>query len=299
MRTLLRVDELTRRSPHQGGGISFELGPGQVMGLIGPHHSGKNQIISYLAGLARPPRGSVEIVGRPISAEARGLLGYIPPHPGLFEEMTCREYLDFFARSFLVPEHYRPYLVREALQRVELIGQQNLKAHDLTPLERMRLSLARGVVHDPCVLIVNNIFAGLDVPQIRILVEDLLRIRQQGKALVISATSLRDLKDLVSHVCLLVTDKPLACGEMAQILPRLGFLKMKQIQFLGGFGQAVRHLEQHNSVYHLSLSTQTHNLVRFLFDSQHHSFDDLLEALKRVGCSIVGVTEDSSFLGVR
>lgn len=269
------------------------------MGIIGPHHSGKSQLISALAGLTRPYKGSIEIMGRPLDNETRRFLGYIPPSPGLFDEMTCREYLDFFAKSFSVPEHYRPYLVREALQRVELVSQQDLRISQLGPLEKVRLSLGRGVVHDPCVLVVNNIFQGMDTSQVRVLVEDLLRIRQQGKAMVISCTSLRDLFELCSHVCLLVTDKPLACGELSEIRPRLGFLEMKQVQFYTGFSHAVRFLEQHPAVYHLSLSTQTPNLVRFLFDSEANSFDSLLDALKRAGGPVVSVAEDTSFLGVR
>ena len=299
MRELLRVKDLTRWPPHQGGGISFTLGPGEVMGIIGPHHSGKNQLICSLAGLSRPYRGTIEVLSKPLCQQARCYVGYIPPSPGLFDEMTCREYLDFFARSFSIPEHYRPYLVREALLRVELAAQQNLKINLLTPLERIRLSLARGVVHDPCVLIVNNIFQGLEPHQQQVLVGDLLHIRQQGKAMVVSATSLRELLDLCSHLCLLVTDKPLACGEVSEIRPRLAFLQMKQVLLQEGFSQALRFLEQHPAVFHLSVSTQTSNLVRFLFDSEQTSFQQLLDALKPLGCSVVSVADDTSFSTVR
>ena len=285
-----------RRPPHQGGGIHFELGPGEVMGIVGPPHSGKGEIITCLAGLSKPYRGKLEILGKAVGPETRNLVGYIPPHPGLFEEMTCREYLEFFARIFEVPVHYRPYLVREALQRVGLLAHQEARSNHLAALERVRLSLARGIVHDPSVLIVNNIFAGLEAHQIKVLLEDLARIRQQGKAIVISASSLRDVSSLCSHICLLVTDRPLACGEMAGMATRLGFLKMKQIQFLQGFGKAVRHLEQHEAVYHLALSTQTMNLVRFIFDAQNHSFDQLLQDLQDADCGIVSVADDPSFL---
>lgn len=297
MPVILEVDGLVRRPPHQGGAISFRLGPGEVMGVIGPHNSGKSQLLSALAGLQKPVRGSVKICGSPLSRQSLVHVGYVPPHPGLFGEMTCREYLEFFARSFNVPSHYAPYLIQEALERTELEFVGDRPIEDLTMENRIRLSIARGIVHDPSLLVVNNVLERLDPHQARELVTVLQKVRERGKALVVSSPSLSELASICSHLCILVTDRPLACGELSALMPQLANLKMMQVQFLQKFDLALKFLERHPSVFHLSVSTHTHNLVRFLFDGQKQKFEQLLDQLQNQGCLIVSVAEDHSFLG--
>jgi len=294
---ILQVNHVGRRPPHQNGTIFFELRPGEVMGVIGPYNSGKGQLLAMLAGLLRPSKGEVKVLGQPVSHNNLRHIGYVPAYPGIFAEMTCRRYLEFFARSFQVGRHYLPYLVSEALHRAELEGVADRPASELTYESRVRLNIARAIVHDPSLVILNNVLDRFDTGQCRDLVRVMQSIRQSGKALVVSSPSLSELAQVCSHLCILVSDRPLACGAIQDLLPHLASLKMMQIQFLSGFGAAVRYLEKCQGVFHLSVSTHTHNLVRFLFDGQTCGFDDLLNQLKIQGCSIVSVAEDHSFLG--
>ena len=228
--------------------------------------------------------------------EARSRVTYVPPLAGIFPEMTAWQFLEFFAKSYDVAPHYRPYLIWEALQMVGLGGSQVTLNH-LSQTDRYRLSLARAMVSHPAVVVVQGLLDRVESDLVGDFAQILQRMRQTGAALVISALSLGPLMGLCSHLCVLVTDRPLICGEMSALLPKLVHLKMMQVQFLSGFSQAIRMLERSEGVFHLSISTVTHNLVRFLFDGQFRPFDKLLEDLQRNGCSIVSVAEDHSFLG--
>jgi len=292
----LVVSNFKRRSPHRGGPLSFELYPGEVMGVIGPHSSGKGQLLNCIAGDWCPRGCQISIQGKPLG-ESRSKVSLVGPQPGIFPEMTAQEFLEFFAESYEVPYHYRPYLIWESLQAVGLIGRGQQPLASFGQTDRHRLSLARAMVSHPAVVVVEGLLEKVEPDLIPDFVQILQKIRQSGAAVVISALSLGPLMGLCSHLCVLVTDRPLICGEMSSLLPKLVHLKMMQVQFLTGFAQAIRKLEQAEGVFHLSTSTVTHNLVRFLYDGQNRQFSELLDELQRHGCSIVSVAEDHSFLG--
>lgn len=264
--------------------------------MIGPHSSGKSQLLTCISGDWRPRGCTVTVQGRPLS-EARSRVTYVPPVAGIFPEMTAWEFLDFFSRSYNVGVHYRPYLIWEALHMVGLSPRSNVTLAALNQTDRYRLSLARAMVSHPALVVVQGLLDRVESDLVGEFAQILQRMRQTGAALVISALSLGPLMGLCSHLCVLVTDRPLICGEMSALLPKLVHLKMMQVQFLSGFQQAIRLLEKAEGVFHLSISTVTNNLVRFLFDGQFRPFEKLLEDLQRSGCSIVSVAEDHSFLG--
>lgn len=296
MHPSLKIENFRRRAPHRGGALSFQLLPGEVMGVIGPHSSGKSQLLTCIAGDWKPRGCKLWVQGR-VAAEARSRVTYVPPLAGIFPEMTPWEFLDFFAQSYDVSVHYRPYLIWEALQMVGLSPRSQVTLAGLSPSDRYRVSLARAMVSHPAVVVVEGLLDRVETDLVTEFVQILQKMRQSGAALVVSALSLGHLMGLCSHLCVLVTDRPLICGEMSELLPKLVHLKMMQVQFLGGFPQAIRLLERSEGVFHLSVSTVTHNLVRFLFDGQHRPFPELLAELQRNGCSIVSVAEDQSFLG--
>jgi ABC-2 type transport system ATP-binding protein len=266
------------------------------MGVIGPHSSGKSQLLSCIAGDWKPRGCKISVQGKSLG-EARSRVTYVPPLPGIFPEMTPWEFLNFFAQSYDVSPHYRPYLIWEALQIVGLSPQSHVTLAGLSHSDRYRVSLARAMVSHPAVVVVQGLLDRVESDLVGEFVQILQRMRQTGASLVVSALSLGHLMGLCSHLCVLVTDRPLICGEISSLLPNLVHLKMMQVQFLSGFSHAIRMLERSEGVFHLSVSTVTHNLVRFLFDGQHRPFSELLDELQKNGCLIVSVAEDQSFLG--
>ncbi|MEW6281201.1 MAG: ABC transporter ATP-binding protein [Candidatus Eremiobacterota bacterium] len=294
---VLEVTGLTRSTFQRGTSISFSLYPGQVLGVIGPNDSGKTEILKALAGIVRPHGGTITLRGKPVGPATRARVGYVPASPGVYEEFTGSEYLEFFAEAFGMDVHYRPYLVREVLRLVRLTPYADKMVRDLNYALRRRLSLARAIIHNPSLVVVDDCLVRLERGEAREMVAVLSEIRAQGKALVASSPQLSDLASLCSHLCILVTNRPLACGEIRALMQQVTHYRMMQVQFLSGLAEAVRLLESYPGVFHLAVSTQTHNLVRFLFNGNDDAFQKLLDELNLNNISVVSYAEDHSFLG--
>lgn len=298
LKPILELRAVERRPPHKGSGIDLQLAPGQVLALLGPANSGKAELTQVIAGITKSYRGQVLIDGSNVVG-SQHMVGYCPRLPGVFPEMTCSEYLSFFADSFQIPTHYRPSLVREALRRVELHHSSDRKARELSPLDQQRLNLARATVHNPSLIVVQDVLGQFDKAERQILVDVLQRIRQMGKAMVIVACSWNQIAAISSHLCVMVSDGVLGFGEVSEIKPILSSLTMNQVLFGGGgFANSIRFLDAHPHVYHLSVSTDQQRLVRFIYDARQQPFPELLETMKNQGASIVSVGEDRSFPGL-
>lgn len=298
---VLEVAGLARRldGGRQLRDISFVLHTGDVMGVIGPLESGKSALLRTLVGIVPTAPGMVRICGHaPGGPESRRLVGYIPSSPAVYEEFTCSEYLGFFAEAYGMDTHYRPYLIREAMRLVRLADYLETPIAEMRSYGmRRRLGVARALVHDPQLVVMDDCLGRLDRSESREMVAILGEIRNTGKTLVLSASSLSELASLCSHLCILVTHRPLACGEVRTLMPQIANLRMMQVQILENMPEAVRRLESHPRVFHLLQNLPNYNLLRFLFDGNSDDFDGLLETLRGAGVSIVSYAEDHSFLG--
>lgn len=298
---VLRVDRLVQRL--EGGrqlqDISFVLSPGEVMAVLGPLEAGKTALLRALVGLVPSEPGRITVCGHhPGEPFSRSLVGYVPSSPALYEEFTCVEYLGFFAEAYGLDAHYRPYLIREALRLVRLEDHLRTTIADLRAYGmRRRLGVARALVHDPHLLVMDDCLGRLERGEARVMVEILGDIRNTGKTLVLATSSLGEMAGLCSHLCVLVGHRPLACGPVRTLLPQIANLRMMQVQILDNMPEAVRRLEGDPRVHHLLQNLPNYNLLRFLFDGPADQFEALLESLRASGVSIVSYAEDPTFLG--
>lgn len=297
LQPILKLAGLERRPPFRGTPIALELSAGQVLGLLGPSHSGKSELAQNIAGMQKPYRGRVTVLGQSVR-QSNGLVGYVPYKPGAFRRVTCSQYLEFFADSFVIPHHYRPALIREALARVEMAALADLPVEQLNLLDQQRLDIARAVVHNPSVIVIQNIVERFEVFERQILLQCLQNLRQLGKVLVVGASCWTDIRSICSHLCILASDGILAFGPVSTCQAALNHLKMYQLHFYSGMPQAIRILNSNPHVYHLSQSTQTQSVLKFLYDERQQPFDELLEAFKAESVAIVGIHEDRTFPGL-
>ncbi|WP_082358053.1 MULTISPECIES: ABC transporter ATP-binding protein [Arthrobacter] len=172
---------------------------GQVTALIGPNGSGKTTLLLMLASLLAPDTGSISVMGvDPVKnpAAARAKIGWMPDTLGVWEALTAREILSTLARFYHLPKAAIPGRVTELLERVKLTDLADQKARVLSRGQQQRLSLARALIHDPEVLLLDEPASGLD-PGSRIALRGILReLAAEGKAIVVSSHVLAELDEI-------------------------------------------------------------------------------------------------------
>jgi len=224
-RPLLQVQDIHKTYDGQEAlkGVSFELYGGDIMGFLGPNGAGKTTLLRILATINKPTSGSALIDGKPLDDvdHARRKLGYMPDFIGTYDELTVDEYMEFFARAYLVPPDMREYSKSEALGTT---GLQELKDKPVSGLSRgqtQRLALARLLMHDPPILLLDEPAAGLD-PRARVHLRDILKeLQRKGKAIIVSSHVLEDLTDLSNKIAVIDQGVLLAFGSTRSLLSRL------------------------------------------------------------------------------
>jgi ABC-2 type transport system ATP-binding protein len=205
--------------------VSFEVAQGEIFGFIGPNGAGKTTTIRTMATLLEPMAGRVEIDGYDVTIDpdaVRKIIGYMPDHAGVYERVTVREYLEFFADAYRVPTAGTSYAVVDAV--MELTDLTKLREKLVATMSKgmkQRLQLARTLLHDPKVLILDEPASDLD-PRARIEIRDLLvELRSMGKTIFLSSHILTELADVCTSVAILERGRLIVSGPISEIAQRL------------------------------------------------------------------------------
>ncbi|HET9442904.1 MAG TPA: ABC transporter ATP-binding protein [Acidimicrobiales bacterium] len=217
--------------------LDLEVPRGSAFGLIGPNGAGKTTTFAVLASLLTPSAGRVEVAGfDPVRApaEVRRRVGYMPDVMGVYDNLRVDEYLRFFAASYGIPSRAWAGLVDGLLELVDLGGKRESMVDSLSRGMKQRLSLARALVHDPEVLILDEPASGLD-PRARVELRELLaELRRLGKTIVVSSHILAELEEMCTHVAILEAGRLLAAGPPREIRDRLAVGRQVVVRLAGG-----------------------------------------------------------------
>jgi ABC-2 type transport system ATP-binding protein len=200
--------------------LSLSLDAGQILGLIGPNGAGKTTTIKILVGLIKPTAGKASIAGVDCvnnSREIKQLVGYMPDKFGSYDNMRVREYLDFFGAAFDMPSAQRAKRVDDVMELTGTAYMKDKYVESLSHGMQQRVGLARTLLHDPKVLILDEPVNGLD-PQARIEMRDLLiELARQGKTLMVTSHILPELARICHLVAIVTHGKLRAFGTVDQI----------------------------------------------------------------------------------
>jgi ABC-2 type transport system ATP-binding protein len=206
-------------------GLSLEVEAGGVFGLLGPNGAGKTTTLRVLAGLLAPSEGAVEVAGLDVRADpaaARRVVGYLPDDFGVYDDLTCREYLDFFAAAQGLDRRRREAIIEEVLALVDLGEKTDVLAGSLSRGMAQRLGLARVLVHEPQVLLLDEPASGLD-PRARIEVREILReLARMGRTVVLSSHVLADIAQVCDSVGIVEAGRVVFAGSVREALHRAG-----------------------------------------------------------------------------
>jgi ABC-2 type transport system ATP-binding protein len=203
--------------------LHLNIEEGECFGYIGPNGAGKTTTIKILATLLQPTWGEARICGYVIgyqSRKIRPLIGYVPDFFGAYQDMVVSEYLEFFASAYGITGQQRTRIVGDVLSLTDLTYKQDALVDSLSRGMKQRLSIARVLLHDPKVLLLDEPASGLD-PRARIEIRELLKeLHRMGKTIVISSHILPELADLCSTVGILERGELLFHGSVREATRR-------------------------------------------------------------------------------
>jgi ABC-2 type transport system ATP-binding protein len=220
------VEIVNLRKEYKGGlvavkGLNLSLEPGDIFGFIGPNGAGKTTTIKMLATLLEPTGGVARIDGLDVTGDVdavRARIGYMPDAFGVYDDFKVWEYLDFFCSAYRVALVDRPGLIDMVLDLTSLTEKKDAYVDELSRGMKQRLCLAKTLVHDPKVLLLDEPASGLD-PRARIEIKELLKeLRAMGKTILVSSHILPELADFCTSVGIIERGELVAAGPIETLL---------------------------------------------------------------------------------
>jgi ABC-2 type transport system ATP-binding protein len=199
--------------------LSFQVAPGDVLGLVGPNGAGKTTTLRALAGILQPSAGSIQIDGvdlqkNPVTAKAR--LAFIPDEPALFDYLTVIEHLHFCARLYGVAD--APARIPGLLDELELTAKRDALPTELSRGMRQKLAIACGLLHQPRALLLDEPLTGLDPVGIRRMKETITARAREGTAVILSSHLLHLVEELCTRLLVIRRGQMVALGTIAEIV---------------------------------------------------------------------------------
>ena len=241
--------------------IDLDLSEGDVFGFIGPNGSGKTTTMRMIATLLNPTHGEAYVCGKSIytdPAEIRRMVGFMPDFFGVYDDMTVIEYLEFFAATYRIDSHARRGICEEKLELVDMSFKRDAMVNQLSRGQTQRIGLARVLLHEPQVLLLDEPASGLD-PRARIEIRTLLkRLGELNKTVVVSSHILPELADVCTRVGMIEKGHLIVDGNVEQVMRKARERLVLHVRVRAGEGmdgghvavsdQAARLIEQADEV---------------------------------------------------
>jgi len=222
--------------------VSFSVDKGEVLGLIGPNGAGKTTLLRILATVLRPTTGSVRLLGYDLAKEylkIRKYIGFMPDFFNLYNDLTPRECLEFFAKAYQVEQDLIPKRIDQILEYVELEDKRDSLIRHLSRGMVQRMGVAVLLIHDPDVLLLDEPASGLD-PKARIQLRNVLnKLSTEGKTIIISSHILTELSGFCSHIAIMDKGKIKLHGAVEEIQQKIAGSTIINISVLKDCDRAV------------------------------------------------------------
>jgi ABC-2 type transport system ATP-binding protein len=204
--------------------LTLSVGDGEIMGIIGHNGAGKSTTLKMIVGLLAPTTGTVTVLGHDMERDAvaaKQMIGYLPEESPLYDNMTAREYLLFFAELYGLSRAVAQPRIDDLLYSLKLIEQDKLTG-EFSKGMRRKVAIARTLLHDPQLLVLDEPNSGLDPLTSFFIIHYLKSLRQQGKTILLSAHNLFHVEYICDRVAILKDGRLLVCDTMESLRASLG-----------------------------------------------------------------------------
>ncbi len=273
--------------------LDLQVNQGDLFGFIGSNGAGKTTTLRILATFLSPSAGQAYVRGHDVVRDAdavRHLIGYMPDFFGVYKDMEVTEYLDFFGACYRIPPKKRETTVRDVLELVGLSEKQGALIGALSRGMQQRLGLARVLIHDPQLLLLDEPASGLD-PRARIEMMAILQeLQRMGKTIIISSHILSELQSLCNRVAIIEKGKLIYCGSVNGVADQMKDEVSVWVRVSSDIDQAGSILSNRPEVLE---TEEVEGRIRVVLSSAARDISFIPEALVRGGAKLVELREDA------
>jgi len=259
--------------------VSFEVPEREIFGFVGPNGAGKTTTLRILATLLEPTDGKAYIDGTDVTKDREKVhnrIGYMPDFFGVYDQLTVGEYLDFYAACYRQPKQRRQKIVDDLLALVGMTDRKNQLVDTLSRGLKQRVCLARALVHDPAVLLLDEPASGLD-PRARVEMREILKeLQGMGKTIVISSHILPELTELCTMIGIIDHGRMRATGSVRDVIERLTSGRRLRITVIEEKDAAMEILAPLASIKHVESVNGT---IEAEYEGDERTASDILFAL--------------------
>jgi len=270
--------------------VSFEVPEREIFGFVGPNGAGKTTTLRILAALLEPTGGRAFIDGADVTREREKVhtrIGYMPDFFGVYDQLSVGEYLDFYAACYRQPKQRRQKIVDDLLALVGMTERKGQLVDTLSRGLKQRVCLARALVHDPAVLLLDEPASGLD-PRARVEMREILKeLQRMGKTIVISSHILPELTELCTMVGIIDHGRMRATGSVRDVIARLTSGRRLRITVIAEKDAAIEILEPLPAVKHVQAVNGT---IEAEYEGDEVTASEILATLTGAGIRVSSFT---------
>lgn len=271
--------------------LDMEVNKGSIYGFVGPNGAGKTTTMKIMAGLLSADEGSVYIDGMNVSEDIDALkdkIGYMPDFFGVYNDLRVDEYMDFYAGTYYIPYEQRKDIIDNLLELVDLKDKRSFYVDSLSRGMKQRLCLARSLIHDPEILILDEPASGLD-PRARVEMKEVLKqLRTLDKTIIISSHILPELAEMCTEIGIINRGRLIDSGSVNEIMRHISKERIIDVKVLEGTEKAVKILEQLPEVTDIRENTFD---VSFGCSGSDEMLSQVLSKLVSAGVPVISFTE--------
>ena len=276
--------------------LSMNISENSIFGFVGPNGAGKTTTMKIMAGLLKADSGSIFVNGEDILKNIKSIrdkIGYMPDFFGVYDDLKVTEYMDFYAGTYYIPYSQRAELIDSLLEVVDLSNKKDAYVDALSRGMKQRLCLARSLIHDPELLILDEPASGLD-PRARVEMKEILkRLREMGKTIIVSSHILPELAEMCSEIGIIDQGKLVTQGSVHDIMNRMHKNRIIRVKTSAPPELLIRLLKEQATVKEITENTDN---VEFAFEGKNDDLTSILRNIVMNGIPVYSFSENEGNL---
>lgn len=276
--------------------LSMNITENSIFGFVGPNGAGKTTTMKIMAGLLKADSGSIYINGEDIlknPKRIRDKIGYMPDFFGVYDDLKVSEYMDFYAGTYYIPYAERPTLIDSLLEIVDLSDKKETYVDSLSRGMKQRLCLARSLIHDPDLIILDEPASGLD-PRARVEMKEVLKhLREMGKTVIVSSHILPELAEMCSEIGIMDKGRLVTQGTVNEIMSKLHKKRVIRIKLNSNKDALIKLLKEQACAKEI---TENADNVEFVFEGNDRDLENILRNIVMNGIPVYSFSENEGNL---